>query len=46
MSTDLFGTPTLIAQLCTFFKYTIEIVSASHRLQAMASQQGWNNVEN
>ena len=27
-------------------KYTIEIVSASHRLQAMASTQGWNDVEN
>ena len=26
-------------------KYTIETVSVAHRLQAMASQQGWNDVE-
>ena len=30
-------TPTPIAQRCTFWKYTIGIVSASRRLQAMAS---------
>ena len=46
MSADLFGTPTHIASTVYIFKYTIEIVSASHRLQAMASQHGWNKVEN
>ena len=46
MSADLFAIlPLPIAQLCTFWKYTIEIVSASHRLQAMASDQGCNAVE-
>ena len=39
-------TPIPIAELCTFWKYTIEIVPASHRLQDMASQQGWNDVKN
>ena len=40
MSANLFGTPTPIAQHSTtvyILKYTIEIVTASHRLQAMAS---------
>ena len=27
-------------------KYTVEIVSGSHRSQAMPSYQGWNNAEN
>ena len=46
VSTHVFRTPTAIAQRCTFLKYTLEIVSAVHRLQAMASHQEWNDVEN
>ena len=40
------GLPPLIAELRYILKYTIETVSVAHRLQAMASQQGWNKVEN
>ena len=45
MLTDLLGTPTPIAQLCKFWIYTIEVVSAAHHLRAMASQPRWNYIE-
>ena len=38
MSADLFETPTPICTTVYILKYTVEMVSASHRMQAMASQ--------